>query len=150
MDKGKQMNYSLTGEHLTENFEGCKLHSYLDVKGVWTIGYGHTGLGATPGAVITQEQADVLLMQDLQSAVDTVNSEVTVILTQSQFDALVDFVYNCGSGNFDHSTLLKLVNAEEFHLASNEFVKWNKSGGIVYAGLTRRRQEETIEFKEIK
>jgi lysozyme len=139
------MQYSSAGLALTKSFEGCKLSAYQDSKGVWTIGFGHTS-GVQPGDTCTQEQADVWLMQDIQWAVTVVNSHVTAPLTQGQFDALCDFVYNCGSGNFEHSTLLGLLNSEDYQGAANEFCKWDHAGGVVVPGLLRRRQAEEVEF----
>lgn len=141
------MTYSReTCEHLTEQFEGCKLTAYQDVKGVWTIGYGHTGTDVRPGLVITQGTAEDLLLHDVQSAEFHVNHLVNVPLTQHEFDALVDFTFNVGSGNFASSTLLKLLNLRNYAAAALEFVKWNKSGGMVVAGLLRRRIAETEVF----
>lgn len=138
--------YSLSGLHLTEQFEGCKLVAYQDVKGVWTIGYGHTA-GVYPGETCTQAQAETWLQEDIDWAVSRVNQDVHVPLTQPAFDALVDFVFNCGTGNFEHSTLLKLINTGNMTAAADEFEKWDKSGGQVVAGLLRRRLSEKAEFE---
>ena len=72
---------------------------------------------------------------------------VTVPLTHYQYDALVSFCYNCGEGNLAKSTLLKKVNASDFAGAAAEFIKWNKGGGKVLAGLTRRRKSEALLFQ---
>lgn len=135
------MIYSQNGLKLTEQFEGCKLVAYLDQGGTPTIGYGHT-VGVKMGMTCTQEQAESWLLQDVQNAVKTVNDLVHVGLSQNQFDALVDLVFNVGSGNFAGSTLLKYLNIGSYERASEEFQKWNKSGGIVRDGLTRRRIAE--------
>ena len=139
------MNYSLNGLHLTEQFESCKLTAYQDSKGVWTIGWGHTA-GVIPGMTCTQEQADTWLQEDIQWAAREVNRLVTVPLTQGEFDALTDFTFNLGCGNFEHSTLLALVNKNDMTDAINEFQKWDKCGGQVVAGLLRRRESEAQEF----
>ena len=144
------MNYSKNGLHLTENFEGLRLTAYPDPAthgDPWTIGYGHTGAEVHQGMTITQEQAEEFLMQDVQKAVQTVNLKVHTDLTPNEFDALVDFVFNCGAGNFAGSTLLKKINAGDMEGAALEFQKWDKAAGHVMAGLVRRRQAETDLFK---
>lgn len=139
------MQYSGNGLALTESFEGCKLTAYQDPKGVWTNGYGNTH-GVVPGSTITQAQADADLQANLFIAICVVNRSVTIKLTQGEFDALVDFVFNVGPGNFVGSTLLKLLNAGDFHHAALEFDKWDRCNGKVLAGLLRRRQAEEDEF----
>jgi lysozyme len=139
------MQYSQDGLHLTELFESCRLTAYQDVKGVWTIGWGHTG-GVQQGDTCTQDQADQWLMDDVQSAVTTVNSMVHVTLTQGEFDAVVDLVFNIGSGNFSGSTMLRKLNRNDLVGAANEFERWDQSGGQVVAGLLRRRKAEESIF----
>ena len=139
------MEYSGTGLALTEKEEGCKLTAYKDSGGVLTIGYGHTG-GVTPGMVITQEQANEYLQEDVQSSVDAVNRLVHIPLSQNEFDALVDFVYNVGAGAFASSTMLRLINRNNLTEAANEFEKWDFCGGRVVTGLLNRRIEEEKEF----
>jgi lysozyme len=136
------MNISDQGLELIKSFEGCKLEAYQDVKGVWTIGIGHTGSDVSDGVCITEDQAMDYLRQDVGWAEQVVNNLVTTALTQNQFDALVDFVYNAGSGNFKNSTLLRLVNAGDFDAAAQEFPKWDHAGGVVVEGLLRRREAE--------
>lgn len=140
------MKYSQKGEALTENFEGCRLIAYQDQVGRWTIGYGHT-LGVKQGDSCTPAQAEAMLAADMAWAETFVNHIVTHILTQGEFDALVDFTFNLGSGNFQSSTLLKLVDEGQFELAAKEFEKWDLAGGKVVAGLLRRRQAEEAEFQ---
>lgn len=135
------MKYSNDGLHLTEQFEGCRLVAYQDQAGVYTIGYGHTK-GVTPSMTCTTEQAEWWLRQDVEEAESAVNALVKVPLSQKQFDALVDFTFNLGIGSFAKSTLLKLLNASNFKKAALEFEKWNRAGGVVRAGLTRRRLAE--------
>jgi lysozyme len=140
------MNYSKSGIQLTEQFEGCRLTAYQDQVGRWTIGYGHTA-GVQPGQVCTQEQAEEWLQEDTAWAVRVVNAAVRVSLSQGEFDALTDWVFNLGSGNFQHSHLLELVNQGDFTNAANEFQKWDRAGGQVVAGLLRRRIAEQQEFQ---
>src|SRR5574344_1625340 len=128
-------------------FEGCKLKSYVDCAGVLTIGYGHT-LGVKPSQTITQEQADTLLKGDLLPAEKYVDS-LGVCKTQGQFDALVDFVFNLGSGALTESTLLKKikVNAETKEIQS-EIGKWIYAGGKKQEGLIKRREWEAKRWVE--
>ncbi len=140
------MEYSKSGLALTERFEGCKLTAYPDVRGIWTIGYGHTGPDVVEGLTCTQEQADEWLREDTQTAVDAVNKYVSVQLTQEEFDALVDFVYNVGVNAFASSTLLRLLNTEQYSRAADQFDRWDYAGASVCAGLLRRREAETAEF----
>lgn len=140
------MQYSKNGLCLTEQFEGCKLQAYQDMRGIWTIGYGHTGNDVHEGLVWTKDQAEMALLLDVAWAERVVNHLVTVTLTQPEFDALVDFVFNAGSGNFINSTLLTKLNAGDYNGAATEFDKWDHANGKVVAGLLRRREAETSLF----
>lgn len=139
------LQYSQTGLQFTEQSEGDVLTAYQDVAGVWTIGYGHTQ-GVYAGMTCTQLQAVAWLVQDLQWAEQAVLNLVTIALTQGEFDALVDFVFNFGSGAFAGSTLLRLLNADDIAGAAAQFVLWDHAGGKVVAGLLRRRMGEQAEF----
>jgi lysozyme len=138
--------YSNYGNTLTKGFESCHLIAYQDIKGIWTIGWGHTGPEVCAGLVWTQAQADLQLIIDEKSAVGAVNNLVQVILTQGEFDALVDFVFNTGGHAFATSTLLVKHNAGDYAGAANELLKWDHAGSQVVAGLLRRRTEERNEF----
>lgn len=138
-------NYSRAALSLTENFEGCKLESYQDQVGVWTIGYGHTR-GVGPNMTCTQAQAESWLRFDLAIAEAYVNAHVSVALTQGEFDALVDFSFNLGLGALHSSTLLRLLNSGDYAGAAAEFEKWDRAGGNVVAGLLCRRLAEKAEF----
>jgi lysozyme len=138
------MKTSETGIQLIEQFEGLRLQAYTDVVGVWTNGYGNTH-GVIPGSTVTQAQAESDLLSNIAGSEYVVNTVVKVPLNQNQFDALVDFVFNLGSGNFQSSTLLRKLNAGDFAGANLEFPKWNHAGGVVVDGLTKRRlAEQTI------
>lgn len=143
-----QFTYSGKGLALTEQFEGCRLDAYQDQEGVWTIGYGHTGPEVCTGMTVTLEQAEALLATDVSNAAAFVNRVVAVEISQEEFDALVDFVFNLGAGTFERSTLLRLLNAGEFAAAAAQFALWDRAGGAVVAGLLRRRQAETALFNE--
>jgi lysozyme len=140
------MQYSKIGlKQLTEAFESCRLVAYPDVRGVWTIGWGHTGPEVCEGLVWTQVQADAQLLKDIQRATDSVNRSVWVPITQGEFDALVDFTFNVGCAAFQKSTMLKMINAGAYQAAAKEFEKWDYAGGQQIAGLLRRRKaEETV------
>lgn len=139
------LSYSKDGLALTKLFEGDVLTAYRDQCAVWTIGYGHTA-GVRAGQTITQQEAEALLIDDVQAAARCVNEVVTVRLTQSQFDALVDFAFNVGTDNFRNSTLLTEINTGHFPKAAAQFRLWDHCGGTVNAGLLRRRKAEAAEF----
>lgn len=141
------LTYSANGLSLTEQFEGFRLTAYQDQVGVWTIGYGHTGPDVTPGQTITVAEAQALLAQDVSSAAGCVNTVVAVKLTQQEFDALVDFVFNLGTGAFKGSTMLRDLNDGDFTSAAAQFARWDRAGGVVVAGLLRRRQAEAALFE---
>lgn len=132
---------------MIKEFEGLRLHVYSDPAGLPTIGYGHL---LRPGEAfpdgISNEQAEQLLMRDVQWAEDAVNKHVSVQLSQYQFDALVSFTFNVGGNAFAGSTLLKLLNSGDYAGAADQLLRWNKAkvNGKLQelAGLSRRRQRE--------
>ncbi|SFN88050.1 lysozyme [Xenorhabdus japonica] len=113
--------------------------------GPWTIGYGHTR-GVKPGQVITGQQADTFLYQDLVPIYGAIQRLVKVPLTQGQFDALCSFIFNLGIGNFTHSTLLKKLNVGDYQGAAGEFLKWDCADGHELADLRMRRESEQQTF----
>ena len=144
------MQTSEKGIALIKQFEGCKLTAYQDSVGVWTIGYGWTqpvdGKPIRSGMTIKQETAERLLKTGLVSYESDVSRLVKVVLTQGQFDALVSFTYNLGARSLSTSTLLRKLNAGDYAGAADEFLRWNKAGGKVLNGLTRRREAERALF----
>ena len=147
------MQYSAAGFALTKSFEGLRLTAYRDCAGVLTIGRGHTGPDVHEGQVITEAQADALLVRDMAFAVSCVNSWVEwkkVTLTQGQFDALVDFCYNAGGGSFRNSSLLRMVNAGDFTHATQQFGLWVHAGGKIEPGLVARRKAEMEMFMGVQ
>ncbi|MBE4892086.1 MULTISPECIES: lysozyme [Enterobacter cloacae complex] len=144
------MQTSEKGIALIKEFEGCKLTAYQDSVGVWTIGYGWTqpvdGKPIRAGMTIKQETAEHLLKTGLVSYESDVSRLVKVGLTQGQFDALVSFTYNLGARSLSTSTLLRKLNAGDCAGAADEFLRWNKAGGKVLNGLTRRREAERALF----
>lgn len=140
---------SPNGVALTKQFEGCDLDVYPDPATraePYTCGYGHTGPDVKKGARVTQAQADAWLAADLAKAAAVVNASVTVPLTQNQFDALTDFVFNVGAGNFRASTLLRLLNKSDYAGAADQFPRWGLAAGKVMPGLVRRRNAERALF----
>jgi lysozyme len=142
----QNFTYSDAGLNLTKGFEGLRLTAYQDCAGIWTIGYGHTGPDIHEGQTITEFEAEALLRADLSAAVACVNRAVTAPITQPQFDALVDFCFNAGRGNFLGSTLLRLINEGNPGAAAAQFGLWVHAGGAVVSGLVRRRQAEAALF----
>ncbi|WP_462266094.1 lysozyme [Mucilaginibacter sp.] len=151
------MKLSNTGEQLIKNFEGLRLKAYQDDAGVWTIGYGSTqyadGRPVKPGEHLTDKQvADQLFRQTLTGYEQAVNTLVKVPISQHQFDALVSFTYNAGTGALKASTLLKYLNQSSYSAAANQFLKWNKVTDkqtrrkVVSAGLSERRERERALF----
>ncbi len=134
-----------SGVNLIKSFEGLRLKAYQDAVGVWTIGYGTTR-GVKPGQAISEAQAEALLKTDLNRFEQAVNQAVRVSINDNQFAALVSFAYNVGSGALRSSTLLKKLNRRDIYGAANEFPRWNRAGGRVLAGLTRRRNAERALF----
>ena len=133
------------GIELIKHFEGCELEAYKCPAGVWTIGYGHIK-GVHEGMKITEHQAEEMLKSELHEYEGYINDYVTVPLNQNQFDAMVSWVYNLGGGNLRASTLLKVLNAGEYDGVPAQMLRWNKAGGKVLEGLTRRRQAEADLF----
>ena len=144
------MQTSDKGIALIKQFEGCRLTAYQDSVGVWTIGYGWTqpvdGKSIRAGMTIKQETAERLLKTGLVSYESDVSRLVKVGVTQGQFDALVSFTYNLGARSLSTSTLLRKLNAGDYAGAADEFLRWNKAGGKVLNGLTRRREAERALF----
>lgn len=133
------MNISERGLDLIKSFEGCRLSSYKCPSNKWTIGYGHTQ-GVCEGMVITQEQADKFLFEDVQRFVNAVNQyQSRFNFNQNEYDALVSFTYNCGEGSL--AAVMSCCNTKQE--IAEECKLYNKSSdGQVLAGLVRRREEE--------
>ena len=135
------------GVELIKHFESLRLTAYQDSVGIWTIGYGHTGLEHNDGSVhagreITEEEAESLLRHDLERFEDAVSQAVQTPLNDNQFAALVSFSFNLGARNLRVSTLLKKLNSGDHFGAAREFKKWSKAGGKRLGGLVRRRISE--------
>ena len=135
------MKTSPKGIALIKEFEGLRLKAYKCPGGVWTLGYGHTA-GVKPGMVISEAQAEEYLMADLIASEKYLN-DLRLAINQNQFDALISFIYNVGTGKFSRSTLLRKVRANpQDNSIMDEFLRWVYSKGRVLPGLQRRRLAE--------
>jgi lysozyme len=128
--------------------EGLSLKPYLCPAKIPTIGYGNTYYSDGKRVTlldkdITKQQAFDMFKEIANRFAKRVDELVITELTQNQFNALVSFAYNVGTGNFASSTLLKKINKNPNDLTLKaEFLRWNKAGGKVINGLTNRRNEE--------
>lgn len=160
------MKVSSHGIALIREFEGFLSKAYKCPAGVWTIGYGSThyedGQAVKSGDVISQAYAEKLLQHDVavieRQLIRALNAD-EIIVSQGQFDALVDFAYNLGTSKLVNATLWKKLKAKDYESAANEFLIWNKikvkkivNGQVVgfklveVKGLTKRRQAEAKLF----
>lgn len=133
------------GIALIKSFEGFRAKAYVCPAGVLTIGYGTTMINGKPPArnqVCNEAEATKWLMEDVKTFESVVQHSVKVPLTANQYAALVSFTYNCGPANFRASTMLKMLNAGRYDQVAPQMLRWNKGGGKVLAGLTRRREAE--------
>ena len=130
-----------------KQWEGLRTKAYQDSKGEWTIGYGHTAMAGTPkpykGMVITERDAEEILLRDLTQYENAVEQSVKVKLNDNQFAALVSFTYNVGIGALKKSTLLKKLNTGNFDAVPSEFMKWVYTGKEKNKGLANRRRAES-------
>ena len=142
------MKISQKGLDLIKHYEGCHYEPYRDPIGLYTVGYGHL-IGDGKSLPIewfrrfTQEEVDELLKKDLERFERGVSRLCPNNLTQPRFDALVSFAFNVGLGNLQASTLRRKHNRSDVFGEAQEFLKWNKAGGKILRGLTRRRESES-------
>lgn len=153
--KNKNMRkINKSGIDIIKSFEGLRYKAYLCPSKIWTIGYGNTfyedGTKVKEGDIIGLERASQLLDIILLGFEKSVLKYVKSTLNDNQYSALVSFCYNVGLGNLSKSTLLKKVNINPNDPSiEKEFMKWNKSKGIILKGLTRRRiAESKLYFKK--
>ena len=146
------MNLSPAGLDLIISSEGKlkalgdgRYMAYRCPANVWTIYTGCTE-GVKEGMIVTEEQGKEMFRRELGKHEAAVRRLVTVDLTQGQFDALVSFSYNVGSGALGKSTLLKKLNKGDYPGACKEFMKWDKAAGKQLRGLTIRRAREAAMF----
>lgn len=148
--KTRSMVTSPAGRAAITQREGNVLTAYRDSVGILTIGVGHTtAAGAptvAPGMKITAAESDLILSRDLAKFETAVLAAVKVPISQNEFDALVSLAFNIGGGAFAKSTLVRKLNAGDKAGAAEQFLVWNKAGGKVINGLTKRRQSERLQF----
>lgn len=139
------MKTSRAGIELIKKYEGLRLEAYYCPANILTIGYGHTSAAGLPqvyeGMTITAKTAETVLKRDLESFEKAVNDTAPPSISQSQFDALVSFTFNCGEG-----ALKTLTRNRSLAQIARVMPLYNKSAGIVLAGLTKRRNEEVALF----
>lgn len=138
---------------LIKKYEGCRLSAYQDAVGMWTIGYGTTRIhdrAVVASDVLTLTECDQYLLEHVELITRQIKKAVEVEITDNELNALVCFVYNIGIGNFTRSTLLLLPNQKApSKIVALEFLKWNKAGSKVLAGLIARRKDEHDLFLEV-
>lgn len=150
---------------MLKHHEGVRTKPYRDVVGLWTVGVGHlmypeqarlpmidketgrkprTEFELKPGdaRVFTMDEVDAILAKDLASFERGVERLCAVGLTQSRFDALLSFSFNCGLGGLQRSTIRAAHNRGDFEAAADEFLKYTKAGGKEFPGLVKRRRDE--------
>ena len=142
------MIISIKGLKFIENLEGFRAVPYKDQAGVSTCGFGHVVRQGESFTKLSRKEAELLLDKDVSKFELDIKSMVKVPLTQTQYDSLISFTYNVGSGAFSDSTLLKCLNKKQYSTAAEEFLKWNKytdpkTGKLVVSqGLKNRREKE--------
>ena len=141
------MNINQATVDLVKEFEGFRANAYKCPAGIWTIGYGTTaaaGVGITPkdGMTISKNDAEAYLHAALSKFADQIAPSISVAINDNEFGAFVSLAYNIGPGAFKKSSALRLFNAGEKEAAAKAILLWNKAGGKVMKGLTRRREAE--------
>ncbi len=132
---------------LIKQFEGLRLTSYYCPAGYKTIGYGHVIEPHEPiGNRINKGQAENLLEEDIRKAQTVLHKYCSVLLTENQQAALISFIFNCGSGAFQASTLRQKLNRGEYEGAADELTKWVNCNGVKLKGLVKRRNMERAVF----
>jgi len=138
------------GLAITKVSEGWRSRLYNDVARYCTIGYGHL-IKRSPcnGSEradwqdgITESEGEALLIDDMEDAQIAVMLAVTTRLTDTQYAALCDFVFNVGATSFRKSRLLKLINAGQHDQVGNQLMRFIMAGGREIGGLRNRRQRE--------
>lgn len=135
------------GLNLLKQFEGCRLQSYKDIGGIWTIGYGETGPTITGGMFINLEQAELMLKKSLEKFYQ-LDHYLSEDVNDNQYSALVCLAYNIGLRALKTSTLIKKINNKE--KPDKEWLQFNHVNGKVIDGLTRRRKAELELFNTLE
>jgi len=137
------------GIDLLKRFEGFSSTVYICPAGYPTIGYGHLVRSGESYTEISETEAEELLRKDVESAERAVLRLVNVPLTDGQFDALVSFTFNLGSGAFQRSTLRRKVNRQAHAEVPDQLMRWVWAGGRKLNGLIRRRESEALIYSNI-
>lgn len=132
----------MTAIELVRLFEGLKTTAYKGIDGLWTCGYGHTGRDVFPGLMWSIAQCEDHLANDLADANTLLKTYSPGPFAIGAEDALTDFVFNLGIGNYRTSTLRRYVDAEAWANVKIALLDWDHCCGIVVPGLLRRRQAE--------
>jgi lysozyme len=139
------MKTSAAGLEALTQREGVRYHAYQDVRGIWTIGVGHTAMAGPPhpypGLVITPEECQIILARDVGPCENEINALVKVPMTQNQFDALVSLTFNIGIGGFRGSSVLRQLNAKQYVVAADDFLMWDHPPQLI-----GRRRAERAQF----
>lgn len=143
------MHISPVGFDLIRAFEGFSAVPYRCPAGVWTVGYGHVLAPHEARETITQAQAQALLAADVRRSEWSVAALVKVPLAQAQFDALVSFTFNVGSGAFERSTLRRVVNRQAHGEVPDQLMRWVYAAGRKMPGLLRRRAAESALYATV-
>lgn len=137
------MHLSSAGLELLKKSEGFRDQTYADVAGFRTIGFGHRQApGENYSNGMSLAQAEKILATDVLLAEAAVTRLVKVPLTQGQFDALVDFVFNLGAARLASSTLLNYLNSGKYDAAAWQLLAWDHAGSREIVGLKLRREAE--------
>jgi len=145
-EEGLKLIKSFEGLHdLKQGPQGTYVEAYLDPVNIPTIGWGCTE-GIKMGMKITIAQAEAMLKKEMAKFETAVAKAVKIEINDNQYSALVCFSYNVGARALFESTLLKFLNQGKIQEAANEFLRWDKAGGQVFLGLSRRRRAEQALF----
>jgi lysozyme len=141
--KVRALQFTAAGLIALAGYEGYERLPYKDSGGVWTDGFGNTH-NVVPGKPVEVTAALVQLNKNTVSAQNAVNRCITSYMSDQTFSSLVSFSFNVGNDAFCKSTLVRKFNAGDKHAACNDLMRWNKAGGHVIEGLTRRREQERL------
>jgi len=136
---------------IIKKWEGFEESTYLDPRGVPTIGYGTTaaanlGIVPVPGMTISEKQAERFLVRAVEKFAREIEPAIKRPMNENQWSACLSLAYNIGPGAFRRSSVVKYFNAGLDMRAADAFLLWNKSGGKVLRGLERRRRDERTLF----
>lgn len=126
---------------LIAKYEGKENKPYLDTVNILTVCYGST-INVNKNKLYSDDECLNILSEDIKEHNKQLISLVKVPMNNNQHIAFLSFFYNVGYIKFKTSTLLKRLNSGRYEDACNELLRWNKAGGKVLNGLTKRRIEE--------